>query len=126
MNPMLTKGFEAAAAIAASRFVAFDTPATATTVAQATAATSEVLGISDRLVQVAQGQMADIHLLGIALLELGGTVQAGDRLTSGAAGVGVVIAAGAGETRHYGAIALQPGIAGDLIDVLITHGTIHA
>jgi hypothetical protein len=48
------------------------------------------------------------------LLELGGTVAVGDRIKSGALGVGVVTTTNLDE---WGAIALEAGVSGDLVKV---------
>lgn len=55
------------------------------------------------------------------LLELGGTVSAGDELKSDANGKGVVLAGSGSE--NIGAIALQSGVSGNKIKVRMHRGT---
>lgn len=54
-------------------------------------------------------------------LQAGGTVTAGDRLKSDADGKGVTASA---DTEEYGAIAIDSGVDGELIKVLVELGTI--
>jgi hypothetical protein len=49
------------------------------------------------------------------LLELGGTVSAGDVLKSDSAGKGVVIATGGDTLQHIGAVALEGGVSAEKI-----------
>lgn len=53
------------------------------------------------------------------LLELGGTVARGDYIKSGAAGVGITSATSGPTLQYVGAVALQSGISGDKILVLV-------
>jgi hypothetical protein len=59
-----------------------------------------------------------------ALLELGGTVTTGALLKSDASGKGVAIAASGTDLQRYGAVALEPGAAGERIRVLIQPGVL--
>ena len=61
---------------------------------------------------------------GDILLKLGGPVQPGNRLRSDAEGRGVAIELpGFPVAQHYGAIALENGVAGDKIHVFVTFGS---
>jgi hypothetical protein len=65
-----------------------------------------------------------VHIYGAGetcLLELGGTVAAGDRLKSDANGKGVTATVGSGD--NYGAFAGEAGTAGKLIEVQVQVGT---
>ncbi len=69
----------------------------------------------------------DLQVFGVGerpMLELGGTVAFGDRLKSGALGVGVVTTTNLDE---WGAIALAAGVSGQLIQVeVVQFGQISA
>ncbi|MDC7787354.1 DUF2190 family protein [Rhodoplanes sp. TEM] len=123
MSALLIKSFPAAAAVTAFRFVKFAAPAVDRSVAQANAATSPLVGVSDSM-GAPQGGMADVIQVGLAELRLGGTVSAGDFLTADADGKGIKCVPAAGETRVYGAIAQAPGVADDIIPVLVGIGVI--
>lgn len=56
------------------------------------------------------------------LLELGGTVAAGDRLKSDADGKGVAIATSGTTPQRYGAVAQQAGSSGEKIQVNVLIG----
>ena len=80
MTPQLIKSFAAAADVGAYLIAKFATPATATTVTAAAAATDRSIGVTDSM-GAKSGGMLDIVLSGLAELRLGGTVSAGDPLT---------------------------------------------
>lgn len=67
----------------------------------------------------AAGAVCDITEIGEAVLELGGTVSAGDDLTSDADGKAIVADPDPGETVQVGARAKQSGVAGDFIYVTV-------
>jgi hypothetical protein len=118
MIPLLFKPYEASAAIAPFRIVAFSDAANGSKVAQATLATQTLIGTTGK-VPTAAGEMADIIRVGIGGVQLGGTVIAGDRLTSDANGCAVK-ATIAGQ--HIIGTAEAPGVAGDIIDYLRAGG----
>ena len=67
-----------------------------------------------------QGQSLRLHVEGeMCLLELGGTVTAGDFLKSDADGKGVSIATTGVDVQCIGGVALQSGVSGDLIPVKV-------
>lgn len=87
---------------------------TVNTSGQAALASSD--GRMDGVVQdnpSASDRATTVGVSGITLLELGGTVTAGDDLKSGASGVAVT-----GGTAKR-ATALESGVSGDLISVLL-------
>lgn len=113
MNPEMIKSYTADKAIA---------PYTIVTVANGMA--KKALGASSSLVGVTQEvgaedlRRVDVTHGGIPGVKLGGTVSAGDPITSDTDGLGVAAAAG---NRHIG-YALADGVSGDIIDVLFAPG----
>ncbi len=112
------------------RFVKLDT--TADLSCAAAGSNEAVVGISGEGSRIAPGTPGDDGYIAIAtetvpvfgpgrkcLLELGGTVTRGDRLKSGAAGVGVAAATTGTTRQEIGAVALQSGISGQKILVVI-------
>ncbi len=83
----------------------------------ATAATDKIIGVADD-VDVPAGHSVGVLVDGACEVLLGGTVAAGDFITANADGLGV-----AGTGRVVG-IALQAGVVGDIIDVLIQPGKV--
>lgn len=80
----------------------------------AAAASDLLAGVSDEVGQVdAGGGRVELQLLGVAQLELGGSVTRGGEVTSDANGKGVA----AVSTNFVGAIALSSGVVGDIIPV---------
>lgn len=87
--------------------------------AQAAAATDILLGVVDDQMTYAIGDRADIIHEGIAFVLLGGTVARSNFVTSDANGKGVVAAPAAGANVNVIGRALQSGVAGDIIEVLL-------
>lgn len=110
------KSYEASANIAGRRIVVFSEVSTTTRIAQAAANTTPAIGVSDAMGAVA-GQQCDVHLSGLASVELGATVTAGQPLMSDANGRAVPAVAAAASTRRVIGIAHAPGVSGDIIDV---------
>lgn len=104
----------AASAITANRILAVDATGK---VKPATANTDAIIGVADDVDTLAGG-VAAVLVIGAVPVKLGGTVAAGDFITAGAGGVGVT-----GTGRVVG-IALQAGVVGDIIDVLIQPGKV--
>lgn len=104
----------AVSALTANRLVALDATGK---VKPATANTDAIIGVSDD-VDTPAGSVAAVLVDGAVPVKLGGTVAAGDFITAGAGGVGV-----AGTGRVVG-IALQAGVVGDVIDVLVQPGKV--
>lgn len=114
MIPTLIRSRELSAAVLPFRIVKFSDAAASTKVATAAAATDPLAGTTGKL-GGETGDMSDITLAGIGGVQLGGTVAAGDPLTSNADGKAIK-ATVAGQ-RIIGS-AEQPGVAGDIIDYL--------
>ena len=95
------------------------------TVAQATAATEELIGVVQDTTTAA-GQHTQLAMVGnISRIVLGtGGATRGDKITADANGDGVVPAPGAGVNNNYIGVALKTGVAGDIIPVLIQPGSI--
>lgn len=54
-------------------------------------------------------------------VKIGGSVSAGDKLTSNGSGLAITTTT---DTNHYGLTALEDGSANDIIDALVTLGTV--
>lgn len=115
MIPTFIRAFEASAAIAGRRIVVFSDAAASSKIAQAAAATTPALGVSEAMGADAGG-MCDVVMAGMAPVELGGTVTAGAPLMADADGKAIAATALAATTRRVIGIALQPGVSGDIID----------
>lgn len=102
----------------------------------AAGANEAVIGISGDGSRNAPGTAGDDGFIAVAgetipvfgpgrkcLLELGGTVTRGDRLKSGAAGVGVAAATTGTTRQECGAVALQSGVSGQKVLVVIIPDT---
>jgi len=59
------------------------------------------------------------------LLELAGTVTRGDEIKSDADGKGVVRATTGATLQNFGAVALESGVSGELIRVLVVRGAVY-
>jgi hypothetical protein len=116
-SPIFTKSYMAGAAIRARRIVQLG--AADNTVIEATASTQVLFGVADVL-DTALGDQVDVHHVGTADLLLGGTVARGQRVTADANGAGVAAAPAAGVNAGFVGITLQSGVAGDIIQVLLT------
>ena len=66
----------------------------------------------------AQYGMASVVVTGTALLTLGGSVTVGQQIKSDSAGAGVLADT---DKDHVGAIALDTGVADDVIEVLVVN-----
>ena len=90
-------------------------------VSVASAATDKQIGISQNISAVAEDPVEVALAGGGAKAKLGGTVAAGDFLTSDAAGKLVVTTTNA---DHYVAQALEAGVLNDVIAVMVGPGII--
>lgn len=117
-TPGLIKAYDPETAIAAYTIVKFGT--TEDQVVEAAAATDKLIGVSSEI-DSAVGDRCDVIRSGIAPVLYGGTVAAGDLLTSNANGH--AIATTTASNRIIG-IAEVAGVAGDRGSVLICPGII--
>ncbi|NTT88497.1 capsid cement protein [Tabrizicola fusiformis] len=118
MIPAFIKAYEASAIIAPRRIVVFSDTAASDKVAMAAAATTPAIGVSGPM-GAALGEQCDTVLIGIASLELGGTVTAGAPIMADANGKGIAAAAASATTRRVIGFAMAPGVSGDFIDVMV-------
>lgn len=123
MIPVLTINRTAEGAIGANLIVKVG--AADTGVLVAAAESDLLLGVSPNF-DTASGEPCDINVMGIADVKLGGTVARGQLITADSAGKGVLSAPLAGDNSNILGKALASGVSGDIISVLITHGTIQA
>jgi hypothetical protein len=86
----------------------------------AAAATDKLLGTGDELAHVT-GEMVDLNVSPIGKVVLGGTVAAGDALTSNASGQAIVTTTTGNRIIGYAEI---PGVAGDEITYLRALGVL--
>lgn len=120
-NQDLVKNYSAEAAIAAYRIVKFG--AADGGVLQAAAATDKLVGVTDRLAAAVAGDRIDVVRSGIAEVEYGGTVAAGDLLTADASGRAIVASAAAGSNVRVIGVAEVAGVVGDIGSLLIDSGS---
>lgn len=91
-------------------------------VIHATAATEALLGIAshDAAITTSVRIMYD----GVAKAKAGGTIAVGDLITSGAAGVAVTAAPGAGVNNRIVGMAMEAAVSGDYFRVLLRQGSV--
>jgi hypothetical protein len=120
-NPGLIKNYSAEGAIPAYRIVKFG--AADGGVLVSAAAADKHVGVNGRLAAALAGDRIDITRTGIAEVEYGGNVAAGDLLTSDASGRAIVAtAAGAANIRIVG-VAEVAGAVGDIGSMLVQPGS---
>ena len=119
MIPTLTRAYEASADLAAFKIAKFSDVAATSKIAPAAAHTEPRMGVNGSMA-AAIGDMAAVVQHGIGLVVLGGTVTAGAELTSDASGAAIAAVPTAGVFMSVVGKALAPGVAGDVIEVLIS------
>lgn len=117
-SPILTKSFDTGAAITKRRIVKVS--GSDNTVIHATAGDIPI-GVAAE-VDVDSGDLCDVHVAGVALVDCGGAVTRGLFVASDADGEAVN--AGTGDSGI--GVALETGVDGDVIPVLIAPFTNHA
>lgn len=117
--PGFIRSYEAAAAIAAYRIVRFSDAANSSKVGVASAAGQALIGTTGKVGASAAGQMVDVHRSGLNPVQLGGSVNAGDWLTSDANGKAIATTT---VGNHVIGRAEQPGVADDVIDYFAAPG----
>lgn len=120
-NNGLTKSYNAGGAILANSIVKCG--ANDYDVLQAAAAADFLLGITTEIPAVS-AERVDVVQEGIADLKINGVVTRGALITSDAGGLGVVAAPGAGTNNRIIGIALISGVAGDIIPVQLSPGSV--
>lgn len=119
--PATTRNFNAEGAIAAYSIVKFG--ANDFGALQAAASSDLLAGVSTDIAAVT-GEPCDVVMEGIASVKINGTVTRGNYITSDASGLGVAVGSTAGTNYETIGKALQSGVAGDIIDVLISIGRV--
>lgn len=119
MIPTLIRAYEASAAIGAYKIVKFSDVSATAKIAPASVNTDPVLGVTGSLA-TAIGDLADVVQSGIGLVTLGGTVTAGAELTSDASSNAIAAVPTASVFMSVVGKALQPGVSGDVIEVLVS------
>ena len=120
MNPILVKNMSAQGLIPPGRIVK---PGTSEgQAALAAAANDPLIGVSDGTLGADDGYSLDVNLLGLAQIEYGGDVAAGDPLTSDASGNAVKAAPASGVSARIIGFAWCSGKSGDIGLVQIAPG----
>lgn len=115
-NPGLTKTFDASGAIPAYTIVKFT--ATDFQVTQAAAVLDPLVGVTTEVAAADQDRV-DIVIDGIAYVLSGGTIAAGDAITTNASGQAVTAAPAAGANNKCIGRARQSAVAGDVFEVML-------
>lgn len=118
-NEGLAKVYNAGAAVAARRFIKFDSDDR--TVIQAAAGADFVIGASD--LAAATGERVDVFHTDIVTVEYGGNVTRGAQVMSDSVGRAVTATAAAGTNVRTAGIAMISGVSGDLGAVLLAPGS---
>lgn len=121
--PTFIRSYICSADVLPRRIVKFSSPSTTSQIAQAAAATDGLWGVSDAL-GGDSGGTGDVILSGLGEVQLGGTVNAGDPLTSDADGKAIAAVGAAGATKRIVGYAEQPGVAGDIIRLMVGRGVL--
>jgi hypothetical protein len=119
-NPGFTKTYNAVANISAYTLVK-PSGVNDGEVVPAAAATDPILGVAQN-VDVLNGQQVDVIHEDSANVLLGGTVAAGDPITSNASAQGVKAVPAAGSNNRIVGFALTSGVSGDIIPVKLQLG----
>lgn len=115
-DPMQVKSFRTGAVIAAYRIVAYPVSGTVVT---ADGATTPLLGCTAE-VGADEGGMADVAVLGLAEVQFGGDVDAGDPVTSDAQGRAVKAEPAAGTQAFVLGFAIADAVSGDIAGVTLS------
>ena len=115
-NEILNKTFTAASVVSPYRLVKF--AASLNQIEQAASAADQCFGVANLIGADAIGDRVDVVVMGIAEVEFGGVVTAGNPLTADAEGKAVVAVAG----DVVAGCAMASGVAGDIGSVLLGAG----
>lgn len=118
---MCIKNYSAGGAIAKYRMVKFSADGT---VVQGAAATDALIGVVDIPNAAVLDDRVDVVRDDITLIECGGTVTAGDFLTSDAVGRAVKAAPAAGVNNRMIGIVESAGVIGDIVYMQVVPGSI--
>ncbi|WP_454844888.1 DUF2190 domain-containing protein [Ralstonia thomasii] len=120
-NPGFIKTYDAGAAIAPYTIVKFSADFT---VVPAAAATDNLIGVTTE-VSASTGDRVDVVHTEAPFVQLGGTVSAGQWLTSDANGHAVAAAPASGAVANVIGFARYGGVSGDVIEVVMTPAQLH-
>lgn len=118
---MCIKNYTAGGAIAKYRIVKFSADGS---VVQGAAATDALIGVVDIPGAAVSGNRVDVVRDDLTLVEYGDTVTRGDLLTSDANGKAVTAAPAAGVNNRIIGIAEVSGVAGDIVYLFVTAGSV--
>lgn len=121
MRPHPALPYAAGAAIAARRLLKFSADGI---VIQATAATDDLIGVSDSLGATAQGDRCDTYVGGVVEIDVGGNIGRGKPVTSDANGKAVQAAPAAGVNNRIIGFAQATYVAGDIGEFLVAPGSL--
>lgn len=121
MRPAPAYPYTAGAAVLARRIVKFSADLT---VIQATAATDDLVAVSDSLGAAAAGDRCECYAGGVVEIEVGGNIARGKQVTADANGKAVQAAPGAGVNNRIIGIAQATYVAGDFGEFLFTAGSL--
>lgn len=113
------QSFVAGANLSATDYRFVKSHTTQNQVVASTADTDKILGIRQN--SPASGEECRVQIMGKAKITLGGTVTIGAWLTPSTAGSAIATTT---DKKSVGAIALQAGDSGEVIECLITHFTL--
>lgn len=111
-NELLNKNYACEAPIGSYRIVKWG--AADGSVLPGAASTDKLIGVNGRLAFAVTGDRGDIVRIGLGEVEYGGTVAAGDPLTSDSVGRAVVAAPAAGANVRVIGFAEVAGVLGDI------------
>jgi surface antigen len=117
--PGFIRSYEASAAVGSFLIVRFSDAANSSKVGPASAASQALVGTTGKVGASAAGVMVDVVRSGLGGVTLGGSVQAGDWLTSNADGKAIATTTAGDNVIGR---AEQPGVAGDIIDYFAAPG----
>ncbi|RSZ35084.1 MULTISPECIES: capsid cement protein [unclassified Variovorax] len=117
-NELFSKNYSAEGAIPSYRIFKFG--AADGGILAGAAATDKLVGVTGRIAAAVAGDRIDGVRLGIAEVEYGGAVAAGDPLTSDASGRAIVAAPAAGANARLVGFAEVAGVLGDIGSVFIS------
>ena len=118
MIPLLIRSYEAEAAVEPYRIVMFSDEDVSSKISPATDNLDRLAGTTGKI-GGGIGAMVDVVKAGIGQVTLGGTVKAGDKLTSDANGKAIATTT---EGDRIIGFAEQPGVANDIIDYFCAPG----
>jgi hypothetical protein len=115
-SPVLTKNFLTGAATEPYRLVKLTGD---DQVEHAAASTDTIIGATTEVSTDGADERQDVHVVGIAEVELGGNVSRSDYVRSDADGKAVTASPSGGTNAGIAGIALDGGVDGDIVDVLL-------